>query len=103
VFPHLHDTVPEFPAQVELVADLGPLPHARLNIDRGRDNKGSDDRPRKQKTRMLKAECVQCETESRPYVIRLSASTARDPGPPACPKHGTLLMVNRPERLPACA
>src|SRR5271154_1537699 len=44
------------PRLVELAESLGSLPHAKLNIDRGRDNRPAD-RPKKQRTRLLKAEC----------------------------------------------
>jgi hypothetical protein len=68
---------------------LGPLPHARLNIERGRDNKGPADRAKKQGTRMLKASC---KDESCPYVVRVAATPAREIGPPHCPKHGEMTV-----------
>jgi hypothetical protein len=73
----------------ELTATLGPLPHARLNIERGRDNKGPADRPKKQGTRMLKAACRE---ESCAFVVRVAATPAREIGPPHCPRHGEMLI-----------
>jgi len=77
---------------VELAPTLGPLPHARLNIERGRDNKGPADRPKKQGTRLLKAECPECAKADDPYVARIAASPARRKGPPHCPLHGAMLI-----------
>jgi hypothetical protein len=71
----------------DLAATLGPLPHARLNIERGADNRGPADREKKQKARMLKAEC---KVEGCPYVVRVAASHVRNIGPPHCPKHGAM-------------
>lgn len=73
----------------ELAATLGPLPHARLNIERGRDNKGPADRPKKQGTRMLKAACHE---ESCAFVVRVAATPVREIGPPHCPRHGAMLI-----------
>ena len=73
----------------ELAAALGPLPHARLNIERGADNRGPADREKKQGTRMLKAEC---ETEGCGYIVRVAASHVRNMGPPHCPKHGAMAV-----------
>src|SRR3954447_18905744 len=58
----------------DLVASLGPLPHARLAIERGADNRGPADRPKKQGTRMLKAEC---EVDGHGYIVRVAASHIR--------------------------
>jgi hypothetical protein len=79
----------------DLAATLGPLPHARLNIDRGADNRGPADREKKQKARMLKAEC---EVEGCGYVVRVAASHVRNIGPPHCPKHGAM-AVDLPEDM----
>jgi hypothetical protein len=68
---------------------LGPLPHARLNIERGRDNKGPADRAKKQGTRMLKASC---QDENCTFVVRLAATPAREIGSPHCPKHGEMTV-----------
>ena len=78
----------------ELALTLGPLPHARLNIERGADNRGPADRPKKQGTRMLKAEC---EVEGHGYVVRVAASHVRKDGPPICPKHKEPMAVDMPE------
>ena len=48
---------------------LGALPHARLNIERGRDNRPAD-RPKKQRARLLKAEC---DGEGCGYTVRITA------------------------------
>ena len=73
----------------DLAATLGPLPHARLNIERGADNRGPADREKKQRARMLKAEC---EVENCCYVVRVAASHVRNIGPPHCPKHGAMTV-----------
>jgi hypothetical protein len=74
---------------IELAATLGPLPHARLNIDRGRDNRGPADRPKKQSARLLKAEC---EGHGCGYTVRVTAKWVRDIGPPHCPRHGPMTV-----------
>jgi hypothetical protein len=71
----------------KLAETLGPLPHAKLNIERGRDNKGPADRPKKQGTRMLKAEC---QHEACAFVVRVAATPVKEIGPPHCPKHGEM-------------
>jgi hypothetical protein len=73
----------------DLAASLGLLPHARLNIERGNDNRGPADREKKQKARMLKAEC---EVDGCGYVVRVAASHVRNIGPPHCPKHGAMTV-----------
>jgi hypothetical protein len=73
----------------DLAATLGPLPHARLNIERGADNRGPADRGKKQKARMLRAEC---EIEGCGYVVRVAASHVRNIGPPHCPRHGPMAV-----------
>ena len=79
----------------DLAAALGPLPHARLNIERGADNRGPADREKKQKARMLKAEC---EAEGCDYIVRVAASHVRNIGPPHCPKHGAMTVDLPAER-----
>jgi hypothetical protein len=74
----------------DLAVSLGPLPHARLNIERGADNRGPADREKKQKARMLKAEC---EVEGCGYLVRVAASHVRNIGPPHCPKHGPMTVA----------
>jgi hypothetical protein len=73
----------------DLAATLGPLPHARLNIERGADNREPADREKKQRARMLKAEC---EVEDCGYVVQVAASHVRNIGPPHCPKHGPMTV-----------
>jgi hypothetical protein len=75
---------------VKLAETLGPLPHARLNIERGRDNKGPADRPKKQAARMLKAIC---SNESCAFLVRVAATPVREIGPPHCPKHGAMIVA----------
>jgi hypothetical protein len=77
----------------DLAATLGPLPHARLNIERGADNRGPADREKKQKNRHLKAEC---EAEGCGFIVRVAAQQVKDIGPPHCPKHGAM-AVDLPE------
>jgi hypothetical protein len=77
----------------DLAASLGPLPHARLNIERGNDNRGPADREKKQKNRHLKAEC---EAEGCGFIVRVSAKQAKEIGPPHCPRHGAM-TVDLPE------
>ncbi|MFC3170464.1 hypothetical protein [Paracoccus fontiphilus] len=77
----------------QIADDLGPLPHAALAIDRGRDNKGPADRPKRQKARMHKAEC---EATGCGYTVRVAAKWVNDVGPPACPVHGPM-TVDLPE------
>jgi hypothetical protein len=69
-----------------LAESLGSLPHARLNIERGRDNKPAD-RPKKQKARLLKAEC---EGDGCGYTVRITAKWVDEIGAPLCPKHGAM-------------
>jgi hypothetical protein len=73
----------------DLAASLGPLPHARLHIDRGADNRHPADRPRKQGTRMLKAEC---EADGCSFIVRVAAKQVREIGPPHCPRHGAMAV-----------
>ena len=68
----------------DIADNLGPFPHAKLTFG------GSSDVPRKQTTRMLKAEChaIGCG-----YTIRLASKWAQV-GLPVCPAdaaHGTLV------------
>ena len=76
------------PRLVALAETLGALPHARLNIDRGRDNKPAD-QPKKQKARLLKAEC---SGEGCGYTVRITAIWVDDIGAPLCPKHGAMTI-----------
>ena len=72
----------------ELAASLGPFPHARLNFDRVTlAGEVVADRPKKQGTRMLKAECLGAGCG---YTVRVAARWIKDCGPPHCPKHGAM-------------
>ena len=89
-----------------IAEDLGPLPHDPLNID------GAPllaiapaaatplNLPRKQTARQLKAECADCEQAGKPYLVRISATTARELGPPLCPTHKAPLHVHWPKDEP---
>ncbi|QMP19191.1 hypothetical protein [Pseudomonas phage Persinger] len=92
------------------LAELGPMPHAKLRFDRGlgesapaAPKSGSQDqpegaapaartprragestRPPKQTTRLKKAECSQCG-----YTVRVTSKWL-EVGPPHCPKHGAM-------------
>ena len=74
------------PRLVEIAEILGALPHAKLNIDRGRENRPAD-RPKKQRTRLLKAEC---DGDGCGYTVRITAKWVDDIGAPLCPKHGAM-------------
>ena len=72
----------------ELAASLGPFPHARLNFDRVTlAGEAVADRPKKQGTRMLKAECLGAGCG---YTVRVAAHWIKDCGPPHCAKHGAM-------------
>jgi len=68
----------------EIAAELGPLPHAALNFDRG----GSE-APKKQGTRLLKAEC---ETAACGYTVRITRKWLDAVGAPCCPQHGPMTV-----------
>ena len=72
----------------ELAESLGALPHAKLNIDRGRDNRPAD-KPKKQRARLLKAECT---GEGCGYTVRITAKWVDELGAPLCPKHGVMTV-----------
>jgi hypothetical protein len=76
---------------LELAANLGPLPHASLHIEQSplAAVAVSVDRPKKQRARMLKAECP---AKDCGYTVRVASKWARDPGPPHCPKHGAMAV-----------
>ncbi|WP_152048839.1 transcription elongation protein SprT [Aureimonas psammosilenae] len=74
----------------QLADNLGPLPHAKLAIDKGRDGKGPVDRPKKQGTRLLKAECNDQECG---YTVRITSKWVDELGAPLCPRHGTMRIV----------
>lgn len=60
-----------------ILADVGPLPHARLGI-------GLTSGPKKQTTRLIKCECDECG-----YTVRVARKWL-DIGPPHCPQHGPM-------------
>jgi hypothetical protein len=71
---------------------LGPLPHASLDLmapvlDRPAKPIGA---PKKQKARMLKAECHGRLGQLCGYTARIAAKWVDDLGPPHCPKHGAM-------------
>jgi len=80
----------------EVAATLGPLPHASLHIDQTPLTAVAValDRPKKQRARMLKAECT---GEGCGYTLRVAAKWVRDLGPPHCPKHGAMSVDLPPE------
>src|ERR1700677_4444281 len=84
------------PRLVDVAESLGTLPHARLNIERGRDNRPAD-QPKKQKARLLKAECGGGDCG---YTVRITAKWVDDIGAPLCPRHGAM-AVERAEAAEA--
>lgn len=74
----------------DIAEQLGPLPHAALDISLKPDGKKPVGRPRKQKARLIKAEC---SVEGCGYNVRMTALWIRDLGPPICPRHGDPLIV----------
>ncbi len=73
----------------DIAETLGPLPHARLNIERGATDKGPADRPKKQGTRLLKAVCT---APGCGYTVRITAKWVAEIGPPLCPRHDVLTV-----------
>jgi hypothetical protein len=72
----------------DVVGVIGPLPRARLNFDRVTlSGLLVADRPRKQTTRMLKAECL---GGGCGYTVRVAARWITECGPPHCPRHGAM-------------
>jgi hypothetical protein len=55
-----------------IIAELGPYPHARLNL--------SLNPIKKQTTRMIKLECLACG-----YIVRTSRLNVAERGPVLCP------------------
>ena len=62
----------------QMLHNLGKLPHARLDT-----SAASRARPKKQTTRLLKAECEECG-----YTVRVSKKWLDDAGAPICPTRG---------------
>jgi hypothetical protein len=74
----------------DLADRLGPLPHARLDIEQQpMTTRGSVavDVPKKQATRYRKAECTDTECG---FTVRVAASHVKNIGPPHCPVHGAM-------------
>lgn len=81
-----------------LLQAIGPLPRARLNFDRVTlAGLAVADRPKKQTTRMLKAECM---APGCGYTVRVAARWLSDCGPPHCPSHGAMTTPPVPPREP---
>ena len=76
---------------VDLVAALGPLPHASLHVEQTPLTAVGValDRPKKQRARMLKAHC---DVEGCQYLVRVAAKPVKEIGPPHCPKHGAMTV-----------
>lgn len=81
---------------VDLATMLGPLPHASLHVDQTPLTAVAValDRPKKQRARMLKAECM---FDGCGYLVRVAAQPVRDKGPPHCPAHGAMAVDLPPE------
>lgn len=79
----------------DLAADLGPLPHASLDIAFREQGKR-----KKQKTNMLKASCpgvvVDGKHEACPFICRLTAEHASK-GAPYCGVHNVRMEIEWPE------
>lgn len=79
-----------------IAAGLGPLPHARLHIGESPLVAVAPvalDRPKKQRARLLKAECVD---DGCGYIVRLAEKWVRNLGPPLCPKHRAAMSIEMP-------
>jgi hypothetical protein len=83
-----------------IAANLGPLPHGKLNIGEfNRDGTRPADRAKRQRTRLLKAEC---QGDECGYTVRITAMWVDKLGAPLCPKHGPM-TVDRGEAAEAVA
>jgi hypothetical protein len=77
-----------------IAGGLGPLPHARLDIDQQpMTTRGTVavpiDAPKKQGTRYRKAECTKKECG---FTVRVTALHVNNIGPPHCPVHGAMTV-----------
>ncbi|OJV33245.1 transcription elongation protein SprT [Sphingomonas sp. 67-36] len=72
-------------AVAPILADAGPLPHARL------DTGGESTAPKKQKARMLKCECATCG-----YTVRTARKWLELAGAPLCPIEDHGVMQHEP-------
>jgi hypothetical protein len=79
----------------EIAANLGPLPHARLDI--AQQSMAARmvplDAPKKQRARWRKAECT---SDGCGYTVRVVSKWVKEKGPPHCPEHGAM-TVDLPE------
>ena len=74
------------PLLAEIADALGPLPHAKLDIENGPT---AIARPKKQRARLLKATCTELNCG---YTVRITSKWVKDLGPPLCPKHGPMAL-----------
>jgi hypothetical protein len=76
----------------ELAGNLGPLPHAPLDISRQSmaSRAAPIDGRKKQATRYLKAEC---KDDNCGYTVRVVSKWVNEIGPPHCPKHGAMSVI----------
>lgn len=82
----------------DIAAGLGPLPHAKLDIEANPLDRGKPaDRRKKQKVHMIR---VECEAEGCGYNVRMTKKWVDDIGLPGCPKHGPMKIVP-PKNAPA--
>lgn len=77
----------------ELAETLGRLPHARLNIELGADNRGPADR-KKPGASYHKAECG---AEGCGFYVRVLAVQVKNVGVPHCPRHGAMVVELPPD------
>jgi hypothetical protein len=78
----------------DLAETLGPLPHARLNIERGSSNRGPADRKKRSGSSYHKAECA---AEGCGFFVRVLAVQVKNVGVPHCPRHGAMELEFPPE------
>lgn len=85
---------PDFEAALKpILANAGPLPHARLNTKKHIDEDGEIQEPKttgpkKQVNRHIKCKCEQCG-----YTARTSRKWLDKLGPPHCPTHGIMEII----------
>ena len=82
----------------QLLEDLGPIPHAALDI-----TWSAFDKPKRQTGRMLKATCAGGNNDAGAfeecgYTVRLASKWAREYGA-QCPKHGAIAVEFPPDDL----
>lgn len=74
----------------EIAEQLGPLPHAALDITLDPSGLRPAGRPKKQSVRHLKAKCAE---PGCGYIVRVAAKWVKELGPPHCPKHGPMTVA----------